>query len=188
MILSVKKVVVITLIVSLLGVAATFGLNALTFKEVSGSVEAETTYGPMKLTARLDKTIFKLGEKVNVTVTITNISNETILLGYWLPPKVDFAVYNSSSQMIFLFAKSRGWLGVLDDLVLEPLESYSHMWEWDQQKENQGHLKSVDAGTYYITGRTGWALVYLGPKDEWHESTPSERIVVETPEIKIQIL
>lgn len=190
MILSVKKVVAMSIIVSLLGAAGTFGLKTLTSKEVTGSVEAETTYGPIKLTVRLDKNTFRLGEMVNVTITITNISNETILLVYDQIPTTDFAVYNSSSDIICLYSTTRVWGAVGENLALEPSASYGKTWKWDQQRFVGEHydLQPVVLGTYYITGRTGRVLNYLGPKDEYHEGKFYGRITVETPKIEIQIL
>jgi hypothetical protein len=164
-----------------------WGLKTLTAKEVIGPVEAETIYGPIRLTVRLDKNTFRLGEKINVTLTITNISNKTIVLAYSSPPKTDFAVYNSSSDRIFLFSRAYGWTTEVVSLVLEPSESSSQIWKWDQQKGKwEEDLQSVDPGTYYIAGLTGPGLYYLGPKDEYREDFV-ERIKVETPKIEIAI-
>lgn len=190
MILSVKKVVAMSIIVSLLGVAGTFGLKTLTSKEVTGPVEAETTYGPIKLTLRLDKNTFTLEEKVNVTVTITNISNETITLAYSQPPRTDFAAYDSSLQMIFFFARDGNmWPGVFVRMDLAPYESYGNTWKWGQKKAVGEHyeLKLVAPGTYYIAGRTGPLLYYLGPKDEFREDEFHGIVTVETPKVEIQI-
>jgi len=189
MILSAKKVVAISVVVSLLGVAATFGLKELSFKGIISPVEAETIYGPIRLTATLDKSTFRLGEKINVTVTITNISNETIMLSYSSPPKTDFAAFNSLSQTIFIYSQTHGFMGMLVSIVLEPLESYSQTLEWDQlEVDNFPPFASrqVQSGTYYITGRTGPGLYYLGSKDEYQDEF-EKRITVETPKIEIQI-
>jgi len=184
MILSLKKVAALGIVVSLFGVGATWGLKTLTAKEVTGPVEAETTYGPIKLTVRLDKNTFRLGENVNVTVTITNISNETILLAYSLPPKIDFAVYNSSSDIIFSYSRSGGWAMVEVRLILEPSESNSQMWEWNQVQANYYfESKQVQPGIYYIAGLT--VPYYLGPKDEYRGDYVW--LKVETSKVKIEI-
>lgn len=187
-----KKIVSLALIVSLVGITSAFGLKIFTTKDVTSGLEKETIYGPIKLTLNLDKTTFELGEIVNVTVTITNISNETIGLYYWSAPKADFAVYNSSSQRIFLFASDfgGGWLGILDGVALSPSESYTDAWEWDQKVIVGKHRERgpVDSGTYYITGRTGPLLYYLGPLDEWQKDYEYKDIItIETPKIEIQI-
>lgn len=191
MILSVKKVFAMSIVVSLLGVIATWGLKTLTFEEIIGPVEAYTTYGPIKLTMRLDKNTFRLGEEVNVTVIITNISNETIALGYHRPLKTDIAVYNSSSDRIFLYSRTvvTATEGVV--LFLEPSESYSRTIKWNQLQVDDVPpfaTRQVQLGIYYITGRTGPVLYYLGPKDEWREEESQGIITVETPQIEIQIL
>jgi len=191
--LSLKKIAALSIVVSLLGVAVVWGLKTLTAKEVVGSVEAETIYGPIRLTVRLDKNVFRLGERVNVTVTITNISNETIVLGY---PSVrqftDFMVYNISSQMIFWYFRSIGTFPAFDHLILEPSESYGNTQQWPQVREvDVGYIghQPVDPGTYYVAGRTGPGLYYVGSLDGFVEAPNSpEMITVETPKIEIQII
>jgi hypothetical protein len=176
------------MVVLLSGVAVVWGLKTLTTKEVIGPVEAETTYGPIKLTVRLDKNVFKLGETVNVTVTITNINNETIELCTEIL-KADFAVYNSSSQIIYIFSRTLVTIGWGDYLFLEPFESYSRTFKWDQLEIDAFSpfaSRQVQPGTYYIVGRIG-EIWYIGPKG----GVPPEfkgYITVETPKIEIQIL
>lgn len=190
MILSVKKVVAISIIVSLLGVAGAFGLKTLTLREVNVPVEAETMHGLIKLTLRLDKNTFTLGEEVNLTITITNVSNETATLAYFTPPRTDFAVYDDASEMIFFFTRDGGgWSGELVRMDLAPSESYGNTWKWSQKKAVGEHyeLETVTPGTYYIVGRTGPLLYYLGPKDEFGEGAPPGIVTVETPKVKIQI-
>lgn len=184
-----RKVATITLIVSLVGVAAAFGFKTLTSKEVIDSLEAETTYGPIKLVMELDKNTYSLGENVNINVTITNISNETVLLFYASPPKVDYAIYDNLSRMIATYSSIYGFIKCLADIVLAPSATYSQTIIWEQQRDQNHELQPVDSGTYYITGGTGRCLRYLGPEDEWNENYgPTQTIIIETPKIKIQIL
>jgi hypothetical protein len=180
MILSLKKVAALSIVVLLSSVAVVWGLKTLTAKEIIGPVEAETTYGPIKLAVRLDKNTFRLGENVNVTVTITNISNETIVLTYTVP-RTTFAVYNSSLDMIYTYATAYGWAAVVENLVLEPSESSSQIWKWDQRKGiGWANLQPIDAGIYSITGVTGLYSITGLTSPPYH--------VVETPKVKIEII
>jgi len=142
----------------------------------------------IKLSVSLSKNTFKLGEKINLNVTITNISNETILLAYSSPPKVDFTVYDNLSNAIFTFSKSIESIEMQVGLFLGPSESYNKMLEWDQLKEEEGEFLPVNSGIYYIAGRTGSGLCYVGaPESFCQRSQLEERIAFETPKIEIQI-
>lgn len=191
MTISVKKIFAISMAISILSVAGcTLVLRTLILSRFVGSIDAETIYGPIKLVTKLDKNMFSLGEEINVNVTITNISNETILLVYSTGLSIEFAVYDSSSKLIYAPSLTMGFPGVFVDISLEPSELYGLDVKWDQQKmagEYTSKTESVDSGTYYIAGRVGEGLCYLGPKDEYQDDIV-ERLTVETPKIEIQIL
>ena len=189
-----KKLMLALSVVTLVGVAVAWGLKTFSYVEVSTPVEAETTYGPIKLTMRLNKTAYKLGEPVNINVTVTNISNETIVLGYTMPPELDFWVYNESSQVIYKYHQVYAWGLAIVDVILNPGESFhQYPWYpplvWDQVEVKfspYSHIQ-VPPGTYYITGRTGPRLGYLGPLDQYNRGHYSGRIDIETPKIQIEI-
>ena len=183
MILSLKKVAVMTAIISLLGVVATYGLKALTFEEIASPVEEETTYGPIKLTATLDKSVYRLGENVNVTLRITNIDNKTIRLSFATPIKVDFAVYDESLQLIYVDSFTYGTIFITSSVALEPEESLVRTLQWGQQKivgGNYSKLEPVNLGTYFISGQTGPGYILVKPYDQEIEK-------IETPKIQIAI-
>ena len=138
------------------------------------------------MSVSLNENTFKLSEKINLNVTITNISNKTLLLVYSSPPKVDFVVYDNSSRVIFTFSKSIEPIEIEVGLFLEPSESYIRRLEWNQLKEEEGEFLPVDFGIYYIAGRTGPELCYLGSLDGYRDNF-EEKITFETPKIEIQI-
>ena len=191
MILSLKKVVALGIVVLLSSVAVVWGLKTLTAREVIGPVEAETTYrstyGSIKLTAILDKSTYRRGESVNVTVRITNIDNKTIVLIFPSPLKVDFEVYNESLQLIHNgFSTTHGTATVLTSVTLEPGESLSQTFTWDQQKMKivNGYysgLEPVGPGTYYIFGRAP-------PGGYMWTSSLELYTRIETPKIEIAII
>lgn len=147
------------------------------------STQAEATLGPAKLTLRLDKTIFQLGESVKLSLTITNISNDTITLSFRSPPELDFAVCTESSQIIYSFAGTHGFIGILVGMVLKPEESFGQIFSWDQKvlNETDGSSEQVKPGIYFIFGRTGPGLYQIKPCEQ-------EITKIETPKIQIKII
>jgi len=152
----------------------------------SAAIVAALQSESIKLSVSLNENTFKLSEKINLNVTITNISNKTLLLVYSSPPKVDFVVYDNSSRVIFTFSKSIEPIEIEVGLFLEPSESYIRRLEWNQLKEEEGEFLPVDFGIYYIAGRTGPELCYLGSLDGYRDNF-EEKITFETPKIEIQI-
>lgn len=186
-----RSVLFLSVVVTLLGVMVAWELERMIYSGAFAPVEVETTYGPIKLTLRLNKTTYKLGEPVNMIVNITNISNETIVLGFTSPPAVDFWVYNESSAVVYKYYLAYGWHTGGVDVVLNPEESFSlpPSWiAWDQveiEKPPRTH-RQVQPGTYYIAGRTGPGLGYLGPLGQYRPGH-YQKISIETPKIRIRI-
>ena len=55
----------------------------------------------LQLTMTLQKTNYSLGEPVNMTFTMTNISNQTINLGQYADYRFGFIVYNDTNNSIY---------------------------------------------------------------------------------------
>lgn len=191
MILSLKNMSVLSIVVILVGVMVPWGLKTLTYSEVFNPVEVEKTYGPIKLMARLDKTSYRLGELVNITLTVTNISNETVLLCFSVLCKISFVVLNISSQTIFDYFTSHVWPDSGGEVLLDSGELLSQTLTWDQLEiDNFPPFASrqVQLGTYYIKGQIGPYLRYVGPPDEYNPLEHIYPIKIETPKIEIEII
>jgi parallel beta-helix repeat protein len=109
----------------------------------------------LRLTMTLEKTEYVLGEPVNIMLTITNISNQTITFGLYWANDFDFRVYNDINNPIYQW--SDRWIGVAHPAIvrlvtLNPRESLSENLSW--QQTNDGGVP-VSPGTYYIIGRIG---------------------------------
>jgi len=191
MILSLKKMIILSIVAILVSVTVAWGLKTLTGSEVFNPVNGETTYGPIKLTMRLDKTSYRLGEPANITLAVTNISNETVLLGFSVLCKTSFVVCNKSSQTIFNYFSSVCWPDSGGEVVLDSGESLSQTLTWDQLEiDNFPPFASrqVQPGTYYIIGQTGPLLRYVGPREEYDPLECIDLIKIETPKVKIEII
>jgi hypothetical protein len=186
--LSLKHMAVLCLIFVILGVVAVWGLNSVTYRGESSPVEVETTYGPVKLTMKLEKTTYKLGEPVNVTLTITNISNETTLLYFTIPCKTNFVILNKSSETIFEYYW-RIWPTTTAEVILDSGESLTQTLTWNQLEIDDFpsfHSRQVQPGTYYIIGQIGPPLTYVGPPEEFDPEHGCPTI--ETSKVEINII
>jgi len=189
MILSLEKMTILSIVVILVSVTVIWGLETLTCSEVFNPVEVETTYGPIKLTMKLNKTSYRLGESVTITLTVTNLSNETVLLGFCVLCKTNFVVCDKSSQIIFSYYSSRGWPESGGEVILDSRESFSQALIWSQleiDKFSPYASRQVQPGNYYIKGQVGPDLIYVGSPDEFNPREAS-LIKIETSEIEIEI-
>jgi hypothetical protein len=100
----------------------------------------------------LAKTYYDLGEPVNVTLTITNVSNQTIDFQY-SAKTFDFLVYNDSG-FVYQWSSYRILPFIIMDRPLNPGESITEVKTWPQTTD-VGFMSSgvqVSPGTYYIVG------------------------------------
>jgi len=174
-----------------LGVLIIWKMKTITYGKESPPAEVETTYGPIKLTMRLNKTIYVMGEAVKVILTVTNIGNETVLLSFCSPCKTNFVVYNKASQTIFNYFTSCMWADICSSLLLDSRESFSQTLIWDQLEiDNFPPFASrqVQPGTYYIKGQIGPCLHYVGPPEECNPLECTGFIKIETPMVEIEVI
>ena len=115
------------------------------------------------LTMTLQKTNYSLGEPVNMTLTITNISNQTIsLYHYWVGAfnMFEFRVFNDTNNSICswiypVYAFNPGG-PIITQTDLNPEASLTGVLVWEQCNStifSEG--VPVSSGTYYIVGQIG---------------------------------
>jgi hypothetical protein len=112
--------------------------------------------GTLQLNLTMEKTAFSLGEPVNLTVTITNISNQTINYTH-TGLDFDFQVYNDTNNIVYQWSN---FMGIAQFVTIEPLpagENRSQNFTWQQTCNFNASVQGtqVSAGTYYIVGLTG---------------------------------
>ena len=133
---------------------------------LNGVLTTKQLYGINKqldLQLMLQKTNYSLGEPINLTLTLTNISNQTATVLLSAYNNFDFQVYNGTNNVLYQW--SNRWLGVAIPQVIwaETLnsgESLSQSFVWNQTCHNTGLSEGipVSPGTYYIVGQIGSVL------------------------------
>jgi len=182
---------VLTVSVAAFGVLVIWKFKIVTHGEDSVPAEVETTYGSIRLVMGLNKTTYGLGESISINLTVVNISNETVLLGFTVPCKTNFVVCNKSSQTIFDYFSSVGWADTGVDMILDSGEALSQTLTWNQLEiDNFPPFASrqVQPGTYYIKGQIGPCLHYVGSPEDYDPLECTGFIKIETPKIQIEII
>jgi hypothetical protein len=128
----------------------------------------------LQLTMALQKTNYGLGEPISITLTLTNISNQTI--SFWLDfsfSYFEFKVYNGTNSILYSSLNNGGiQLPLAVVYTLNAEESLSANLVWNQTYNNNGFSPEgipVLPGTYYIVGQVG--PIYYGTNSTI-ETTP----------------
>jgi hypothetical protein len=107
----------------------------------------------LQLTLSIEKTSYSLGEPVNLTLTITNISSQTIDFTH-TGLDFDFQVYNDTNNLVYQWSNFRAIAQFITIQPFSPGQSTPQDFTWSQacnfNESVQG--KPVSAGTYYIVG------------------------------------
>ncbi len=110
----------------------------------------------LELTMTLDKTVYSLGEPVNLTLTITNISDQTINFTH-TGLDFDFQVTNDTNNLVYQWSN---FIAIPQFIAIEPLpagESISANFTWLQTCNFNAQVNGdpVSPGIYNIIGQTG---------------------------------
>lgn len=164
--LSLRGVILLSAITVLLSVSLVYGIR-LEFTPKINMLASSTPIaygvnGGFKLTLMLQKTEFSLGEPVNVTLTVANISNQTVQF-YDFPSFWDFLVYNDTDNGLYQWLFSgHGFPMSGTTYSLDPgIGLTNEVLVWPQmcnRTETQYGVPDspVSPGTYYIVGRYGY--------------------------------
>jgi hypothetical protein len=118
----------------------------------------------LQLAITLQKTNYRLGEPVNITFTLTNISNQTVSLAQYVGDHFDFRVYNDTNNTVYqsslelpVYPFNPGGPCVAYT-SLKTEESLTGVLVWRQTCNNTTLSEGVpvSSGTYYIVGETGY--------------------------------
>lgn len=173
---------VLSIVFLLIGIGS-LGVEYMRANQPSEPVTVETVSGPLKLEMTVDKTLYNLGETVNITITLTNISNESVTLHFVSGCRFEVTVYNESLKPICGYTWARAFATVIRDIHLQPNESRGIVYYWEQGEVWEGTLKlgtfkQVKPGIYFVTGETSDSLGWIEP---YHINK------IETPQIQILI-
>jgi hypothetical protein len=188
--LSFRGVILLLAVIVLLSVGLVYGIRVeFTPKnnpQTSSTPIAYGVYGGFQLTLTLQKTEFSLGEPVNITLTVTNISNQTVQF-YDFSSWWDFLVYNDTDNALYEWLLDSGHallfsgttysldpnMGVTYEAMVWPQTCNSTETEtgWN------GVLTPVLPGTYYIVGEYG----NFGGNPEYKLETTPIQITIAQP-------
>jgi hypothetical protein len=184
--LSIRKLILLSAATILLSVSLVYGIAyEFTPKTNPQTSSTPTAYGVneqlgLRLTLMLEKTECTLGEPVNITLTLTNISNQTTTIYLSAYNDFDFRVYNGTNSTLYQW--SNHWLGVAIPQVIwaETLnagESLSENFVWSQTCNNTGLSEGVPVspGEYNVVGQIGSVL---SAKNSTIETTPIQVTIV----------
>lgn len=159
MILSFKRLVLLSALTVLLGISLVYALS-YAFKPTNSAqtlptAEAVDKQDGLELTMTLEKTEYSLGEPINVTLTMTNISNQTINFtdAMW---EIDFRVYNDTNSDLYRWSSSQQvFPAIIVTMPLNAEESLTYHRVWPQTCNYTlvSGGASVSPGTYYIVGQ-----------------------------------
>jgi len=155
-----RKLIIFSVVAALLGVGLVYGLsyelkpaNSAQTLPTTATVESVGDYAGLELTMTLEKTEYSLGEPINITLTITNISNQTISYGY-ADPNSFFLVYNETENEIYNSLQTQPHQPISVGIPLNAGQSLTDNYAWSQVMNvpvtSEGF--PVSPGTYYIVG------------------------------------
>ena len=154
-----KKVTLFSTLVVLVGVGMFFALAYLSKpKNPSQTLQtAQGVYDGFQLTMTLEKTEYTLGEPIDITLTLANISNQTVSFGLDASfSYFRFLVYNGTKSTIYSSLYDGEALLPLSTLYTlnagQSISDSSFSWQQTIFPPQGAH---VLAGTYYIVGQVG---------------------------------
>jgi len=97
--------------------------------------------GPnLAFTARTDRTSYGPSDSAKVTVILTNIGLDTIVMHFGQPCFVQFLVLDEARHAVYNSSKWWGCVQVLTDEILAPGESRSWVFPWGLTTDAGGPL------------------------------------------------
>jgi len=101
----------------------------------------------VKYYIQTDKSIYDLGENVEMLYEITNIGSEAITFNFSYTPEWNFWVKNSNENLVFQAVT--GWWTMGTSFTLQPNDNRDFSYIWDM-KNSEGNL--VELGAYTVIG------------------------------------
>ncbi|MGD0644202.1 MAG: BsuPI-related putative proteinase inhibitor [Candidatus Bathyarchaeia archaeon] len=131
-------------------------VTPVTIAQHSDQFMASGRNGNLELNMTLGKTVYSLSEPVNLTLTITNISNQTINFTH-TGLDFDFQVYNGTNNLVYQWSNLKAIAQFITIIPLSAGESRSTNFTWLQTCSFNASVEGdqVSPGTYNIIGLSG---------------------------------
>jgi hypothetical protein len=131
-----------------------YSINVIIETSSPSPTPTEVTDG-LELTMAIEKPYYVIGEPINITLSITNISSQTINFTH-TGHDFDFLVYNGTNNIIYQWSKGRAFPLFVMIVPLNPQENNTGTYVWQQTSNSQSNQEiPVSPGTYNIVGETG---------------------------------
>jgi hypothetical protein len=119
------------------------------------SLQVTSVNGSFELTVSVEKTAYSVGEPVNITLAITNISKQTVNFTH-TGMDFDFIVTNGTDNAVYQWSVGRAFPMFV---MIEPLqqgENVTATYTWPQTCNTNPSTAStpVSPGTYCIVGKS----------------------------------
>jgi hypothetical protein len=110
------------------------------------------------LSMSLEKTLYMVGEPVNITLAIINVSDQIVSFTH-TGMDFDFVVYNGTDSVVYRWSTGRAFPMFITVKPLQPGQNVTATYVWPQTCNNLPSAMgvSVSPGTYYIDGESGQA-------------------------------
>jgi len=117
--------------------------------------QATVVNGSLELTVSVEKTVYSVGEPVNITLTITNISSQTFNFTH-TGMDFDFIVINGTNNLVYQWSIGRAFPLFVMIEPLQPGENVTAKYVWSQTCNGNASIEGLSAspGTYYIVGKS----------------------------------
>jgi hypothetical protein len=155
-----RKLILLSALTMLAGVglvyalSLNFGSSSLHSDSIVTAEGVDEQVG-LKLSMMLQKTEYNLNEQINTTLTITNISNQTINYSY-SQPNFDFWIHNDTNNDIYHWSSFQFFPDYVINVPLKTGEGLTGVLTWPQtcNKTIDSEGVRVSPGTYYIVGQS----------------------------------
>lgn len=97
----------------------------------------------------VNRPVYSPGEKVKMSVKLTNPGKDVMATYFPSGKKFDFIVMDNKKKEVWRWSKGKMFIMAIQPFRLEPGKSIAYSYVWDQ-KDDSG--VSVRPGRYYITG------------------------------------
>jgi len=155
--MALKRLILLSALTVVLGFSMVYALSCK-LKIKNSTLTISTARGVdeqagLELTMQLEKTEYNLGEQISITLTITNIGNQTINFPYaaWT---FDFRVYNDTNSTIYQWSSLRIFPMHIIDTPLDLGTGLTNVLVWPQTSNRTVDSEGVpiSSGTYFIVG------------------------------------
>jgi hypothetical protein len=135
---------------------ASFNFTTLITIAQSNQLVGSGTKGDLELTMTIDKSVYSFGEPINLTLTITNISQQTINFTH-TGLDFDFQVTNDTNNLVYQWSNFKFIPQFMSTEELPAGGIITSNFTWPQicNFNTQVEGDAAAPGTYFIIGQTG---------------------------------